>query len=141
MIGEISHGDVFRFKVPRMMAVCFRKKRMDRSALEMRARQDPKRTIVGVRIRQITQNGYLRRRSVVADWMIPAPPTLMPPQSRAARFLDAHISRNPFQILGPRYLRYGLHSSLRSEKQSNDGIVPSQRHKRIVRACARDVSR
>ena len=100
MIGEISHGDVFRFKVPRMMAVCFRKKRMDRSALEMRARQDPKRTIVDVRVRQITQNGYLWRPLLVAHWMIPAPPVLMPPESWAERLLDAHISGNPFQIQG-----------------------------------------
>jgi len=65
--------------------------------------------------------------------MIPAPPVLMPPQGWTARFFNADVPGDPFEVVGPYGINQSLHSTLGHEEQLNYGVIPSQWYQRIVR--------
>ncbi len=99
LVREVAQSDMSRLKSFRTVPVRLGKDGVDRCALEMRTPEDPQSTVLGICVRQITKNSYLWGHSPIAQRMIPAPPILMPPQGRAMRFLDAHVSGNPFKIV------------------------------------------
>ena len=121
--------------------VRFGKKRVNGRAAHMRPGQDAQRAAFGTGTGQIGENGDLRGGTTEADWVIPAPPVLMPPQRLAVRFLDADVARDPAQILGAGGGAYRLHPRHRAEKARDDAVAPHEREERVVRSHARKIVR